>query len=88
MATYQLQINERTSTGKSILAMLSAIPGVITLEKVKPVAKTEKHSPLYYELQSAFQDVKLMVDGKKPQKTLDEFLAELPDNPDDLPDEV
>jgi len=41
--------------------------------------KKEEHSPLYYDLQSAFRDVKLMVDGKKPKKTIEEFLAELPD---------
>jgi hypothetical protein len=41
--------------------------------------KEETHSPLYYELQSAFRDVKLMIDGKKKEKTIEEFLAELPD---------
>ena len=86
MATYQISINERTSAGKSILAMLSAIPETVSFTKVKPVTKTEeeKHSPLYYQLQNAFHDVKLMVDGKMREKTLDEFLAELPDDPDEL----
>ena len=84
MATYQLQINERTSIGRSILAMLSAIPEAVSFEKIKPVAKVEKHSPLYYQLESAFKDVKLMIDGKKKEKTLDEFLAELPDDPSEL----
>jgi hypothetical protein len=41
-------------------------------------AKTkEKHSPLYYELDHAFKDVKLMIEGKKPEKTLDELIYEL-----------
>ena len=77
MATYQINVNERTSAGKSILAMLSAIPETVSFTKVAPVTKTEKHSPLYYQLQSAFHDVKLMVDGKMREKTLDEFLAEI-----------
>ena len=84
MATYQININERTSAGKSILAMLLAIPETVSFTKVKPVGKKEKRSPLYYQLQSAFHDVKLMVDGKKQEKTLDEFLAELPDDPNEL----
>jgi len=84
MATYQININERTSAGKSILAMLSAIPETVSFTKVKHEVKEEKHSPLYYQLQSAFHDVKLMVDGKMQEKTLDEFLAELPDDPDKL----
>ena len=44
----------------------------------------EEHSPLYYRLQSAFRDVKLMMDGKKPKKTIEEFLAEFPDDPNEL----
>ena len=47
-------------------------------------AEEEEHSPLYYRLQSAFRDVKLMVDGKKPKKTIEEFLAEFPDDPNEL----
>jgi hypothetical protein len=44
-------------------------------------AKTkEKHSPLYYELDHAFKDVKLMIDGKKPEKTIEEFLDEIRNN--------
>ena len=54
-----------------------------TVEKAKPVEE-EEHSPLYYRLQSVFRDVKLMVDGKKPKKTIEEFLAELPDDPNEL----
>jgi hypothetical protein len=64
--------------------MLSAVPEAVSFEKVKPAAKVEKHGLLYYELQNAFRDVKLMVDGKKPKKTIDEFLDELPDVPGKL----
>jgi hypothetical protein len=45
-----------------------------TFTKVKT---KQKHSPLYYELDHAFKDVKLMIDGKKPEKTLDELIYEL-----------
>jgi len=50
-----------------------------TVQKAKAEIEEEKHSPLYYELQSAFKDVKLMMDGKKPEKTIEEFLAEFTD---------
>jgi hypothetical protein len=43
-----------------------------TFAKVK-----KKHSPLYYELDRAFKDVKLMIDGKKPEKTIEELIYEL-----------
>jgi len=48
-----------------------------TLEKAKMTVKKETHSPLYYELQDAFKDVKLMVDGKKAKKSLDDLINEL-----------
>ena len=50
-----------------------------TIQKAETEVKAEEHSPLYYELQSAFKDVKLMIDGKKPEKTIEEFLAEFTD---------
>ena len=40
-------------------------------------AKVEPEFNLYESLDSAFADVRLMMDGKKPKKTLDEFLEEL-----------
>ncbi|MDR1631496.1 MAG: hypothetical protein LBR97_01185 [Dysgonamonadaceae bacterium] len=79
MSTYQLQINDKIPLGKSILSLLKSATDVVTLLPVRKKAEEEKHSPLYYELQSAFRDVKLMVDGKKKEKTIEEFLAELPD---------
>jgi hypothetical protein len=48
-----------------------------TLEKAKIATKEEKENPLYDELRSAFKDVKLMMDGKKPKKSLDELINEL-----------
>ena len=77
MATYQIQINERTSLGKRLVTFLQSIPEVITFEKQekKPVPKSE----LYESLNRAFRDVRLMMDGKKREKTLDELINELPD---------
>jgi len=75
MATYQIQINERTSLGKSLITYLQSIPQIVTLKmpKAKPVPKSE----LYTGLNSAFAEVRLMLDGKKKEKSLDEFLEEL-----------
>jgi len=75
MATYQLQINERTAVGRGIIALLQSIPQAVTLRRTRTKAK----SSLYDRLDSAFADVKLMIDGKKREKTLDELIDELPD---------
>ncbi|MDR1682082.1 MAG: hypothetical protein LBS25_01640 [Candidatus Symbiothrix sp.] len=80
MATYQMQINERTSTGKSVLAMLAAIPDVVTFEKAKP-AKVEK-SQVYKSVASGFRDVRDILDGKQKGQTIDELLYELQNNID------
>jgi hypothetical protein len=50
-------------------------PQGINIEKT--TKKEPKKSWLYYELEEAFADVKLMIDGKKPKKTLDELIYEL-----------
>ena len=75
MVTYQIQINDRTSLGKSVVALLQSIPQVVTLKTTK-----EKAAPvpnIYDSLDSAFADVKLMIDGKKREKTAQEFLEEI-----------
>jgi nitrate/nitrite-specific signal transduction histidine kinase len=51
-----------------------------TIQRAKSAmaaVKEETHSPLYCELQSAFRDVKLMMDGKKPEKSIDDLIYEL-----------
>jgi hypothetical protein len=75
MSTYQIQINERTSVGKSLLAFLQSIPQIVTFEK--RVKKQKPKSELYESLNRAFADVRLMMDGKKRKKSLDEFIEEL-----------
>ena len=75
MATYQIQVNERMTLGKSVIAFLQSIPHVVTFEKqeVKLAPKNE----LYHSLDRAFRDVRLMIDGKKKEKTLQELIDEL-----------
>ena len=75
MASYHIHINEKMSLGKSLVAFLQSIPQVATLEKT--VKKSKPKSELYNGLNSAFAEVRLMLDGKKKEKTLDEFLEEL-----------
>jgi hypothetical protein len=75
MANYNITINEKMSLGKSIVTFLHSIPQVVTFEI--PKKKEKPKSKLYRDLESAFADVRLMMDGKKPKKTLDEFLEEI-----------
>jgi hypothetical protein len=71
MATYQIQINERTQAGKGLLAIMKASPEIVI--SIKPAKK----SRLYKSLESGFRDVREILDGKQKEVTLDEFLNEL-----------
>ena len=75
MAVYQIQINEKMSRAKSLVAYLQSIPQIVTFEipKEAPASK----SKLYHGLNNAFAEVRMMLDGKKKEKSLDEFLEEL-----------
>ena len=75
MASYNIRINERMSIGKSILAFLQSIPQAVTFEM--PEKREKPKSQLYNDLNSAFAEVRLMLDGKKREKTVEEFLEEL-----------
>ena len=75
MAKYLININERMALGKSVVAFLQSIPQTVTFEN--PVEVTEPKSELYHSLNNAFADVRLMIDGKKRKKTLDELIDEL-----------
>ena len=76
MTTYQIQIDERMSLGKSLIAYLQSIPQIVTVTKTEE-EETIPMDELYGNLDSAFRDVKLMVDGKKKKKSIEEFLDEL-----------
>jgi len=75
MATYQITINEKMTLGKSLVAYLQSIPQIVTFEM--PKTKSAPKSELYHGLNNAFAEVRLMLDGKKKEKSLDEFLEEL-----------
>ena len=61
MAGYHIRINE--------------IPQVVTFDI--PKKKEKPKSELYHGLNSAFAEVRLMLDGKKKKKSIDEFLEEM-----------
>ena len=75
MAVYQIRINEKMSLGKDLVAYLQSIPQIVTFEK--PIEKQATNSELYKSLDRAFADVRLMMDGKKRKKSLDELIDEL-----------
>ena len=75
MASYYIKVNEEIGIGKSVVAFLQSIPEVVTFELPKKQPKPK--SELYYGLESAFADVRLILDGKKKGKSLDEFIEEL-----------
>jgi len=88
MTTYQLQINEQAPLGQSIIALLQSANEVVT-SFVKKKEKREltyeevvNKSELHRSLDHAFADVRLMLDGKKPEKTLDELIYELQNSND------
>jgi hypothetical protein len=78
MVTYQLEINERAPLGKSLIALLKSASEVASLRKlsVKDAVKRE-NTELSEHLDNAFKDVRLMIDGRKREKTLDELIYEL-----------
>jgi hypothetical protein len=78
MAVYQIRVNEKMALGKSIIAFLQSTPQAVTFET--PQVKAAQKSELYEGLKSAFTDVRLMLDGKKKEKTLDELIDELRNN--------
>jgi len=84
MEAYQLQINEQIPLGQALIAQLQSANEAV----VSAVKKRVKRRELTYEevvnksdfhrtLDSAFKDVRLMMDGKKRKKTLDELIYEL-----------
>ena len=73
MASYYIRVNEKMSLGKSLVAYLQSIPQIVTFEMPKEKPKSE----LYHGLNSAFAEVRLMLDGKKKEKSAQEFLEEM-----------
>jgi hypothetical protein len=76
MATYQININERTQLGKGIITLLKSAVEAVSFET--PATKVvQQKSALYKSLDSGFRDVREILDGKQKEVTLDEFLNEL-----------
>ena len=73
-----LIIEDNSTQAKRFLAYARTLP----FAKVKRKSKAESEFNLYESLDRAFADVRLMMDGKKRKKTLDELIDELPDNND------
>jgi len=73
MATYQVQINDQIPLGQSIIALLeSANEAVVSFVKKKEkreltYEEVVNKSELHRQLDRAFKDVRLMLDGKKPE---------------------
>jgi len=79
MVTYQPQINDTMPLGKGAATLPQSVP------KAATVPKKEKEAPksqLYHDLDRAFAEVRLMLDGKMRKKTLRELIDELPDSCD------
>jgi len=78
MTTYQIQINERMTLGKNLVALLQSMPRVVTFKKpIEDEEETISKKEILEDLNEAFREVKLMMDGKKRKKTLDELIDEL-----------
>ena len=65
-------IEDSTLQAKRLVAYVRTLPFV----KVQ-AEDVDKEFNLYESLDRAFADVKLMMDGKKREKTVEEFLNEL-----------
>jgi hypothetical protein len=76
MATYQININERTQLGKSIVALLKSATDAVSFN-VSAKQETLPKSAMYRRLESGFKDVREILDGKQEEITLDDFLNEL-----------
>jgi len=75
MAIYQIRVNEKMTLGKSVISYLQSIPQVVSFEL--PKKKEKAKSQLYNDLNSALAEVRLMLDGKKREKTVEELIDEL-----------
>ena len=71
-------IEDNSAQAKKLVAYVRTLPFV----KIKKKSKAESEFNLYESLDRAFADVRLMMDGKKRKKTLDELIDELPDSSD------
>ena len=83
MATYQVQIDEQLPLGRSIVSLLqSANEAVVSFVKKREkreltYEEVVNKSDFHRQLDNAFKDVRLMLDGKKQEKDAYELLYEM-----------
>jgi hypothetical protein len=65
-------INDQSPQAKKFVSYARTLPFVQVKRK-----KIDPEFDIYKSLDSAFADVRLMLDGKKKEKTLDELIDEL-----------
>lgn len=68
-------IDNNCAQATNLLNYISTFPFVTVAEE--PKKKMFEENPLYNDLNAAFAEVRLMMDGKKKGKSLDELIAEL-----------
>ena len=73
MASLVKEKLKKSTAEKALNGFCVDIPLGIKIRKPKETPKND----LYHRLDRAFADVKLMMDGKKRKKTLDELIDEL-----------
>ncbi|MDR2148738.1 MAG: hypothetical protein LBE91_20040 [Tannerella sp.] len=73
MATITLEYDSRNRQAEKLIEFIRSLRFV----KVKKAEAEEEEFNLYESLDRALADVRLMMDGKKRKKTLDEFLEEI-----------
>jgi CheY-like chemotaxis protein len=71
-----LIIEDNSVQARQFLKFVRTLP-FVTVKEEEAVAKSESEFNLYESLDCAFAEVKLMMDGKMPKKSLDEFIEEL-----------
>ena len=79
---YNLQTNNRTKAGKDILPFLHVKSNTVKMKNPVTDQETEEEETISEEellkkLNSAFRDMKLMMDGKKRKTPAEELLYEL-----------
>jgi hypothetical protein len=77
--TTTITIKENSTQANKFVAYARSLPFA---EDKRVKTEVESEFNLYESLDRAFADVRLMLDGKKKEKTLDELINELRNNTD------
>ena len=77
MNTYQIQINESVPLGQGIIALLRSATEVVSINMLQAEKTINQNDKLKKSLNSGFNDVREIIDGKQKRTTIDEFINEL-----------